>query len=66
MQSGSNPNYHYKNAKTDSVISEKHLMLDTQVNQVQRNSQGEIGLYQKFRSSQGLMVRKINGNKDTE
>ena len=41
-------------------------MLDTQVNQVQRNSQGEIGLYQKFRSSQGLMVRKINGEEDTE
>jgi hypothetical protein len=30
-------------------MCEKHLMLDTQVNQVQRSSQGEIGLYWKFR-----------------
>jgi hypothetical protein len=36
-------------------------MLDTQVNQVHRSSQGESGLYSKFRSPQGLMVRKING-----
>ena len=38
-------NLRYKNAKTVSVIREKHLMLDTQVNQVQRSSQGDIGLY---------------------
>ena len=41
-------------------------MLDTQVNQVWRSSQGEISLYQKFRSSQGLMDRKFNGEEDTE
>jgi hypothetical protein len=41
-------------------------MLDTQVNQVQRSSQGEIGLYWKFRSPQGLMGRKLNGVDGTE
>jgi hypothetical protein len=34
-----------KNAKSASVVCEKHLMLDTQVNQVHRSSQGESGLY---------------------
>ena len=62
---GSNPTL-YKNAKSVSVVCEKHLMLDTQVNQVHRSSQGESGLYQKFRSPQGLMDRKFNGKQDTE
>jgi hypothetical protein len=47
-----------KNAKTASVMCEKHLMLDTQVNQVHRSSQGESGLYQKFRN--GLAT--VNGS----
>ena len=34
-------------------------MLDTQVNQVQRNSQGEIGLYWKFRN----ILAGVNGSK---
>jgi hypothetical protein len=39
-------------------MCERHLMLDTQVNQVQRSSQGEIGLCQKFRN--GLAT--VNGS----
>ena len=61
---GSNPTID-KNAKTDSVMCENHLILDTQVNQVQRSSQGEIGLCWKFRNglatvngSQGQRSRK--------
>ena len=41
-------------------------MLDTQVNQVRGLSQGESGLYWKFRSPEGLMGRKLNGVDGTE
>ncbi len=54
---GSNPIIN-KNAKTASVICEKHLILDTQVNQVQRSSQGEIGLCKKFRNG----LAPVNGS----
>jgi hypothetical protein len=40
-------------------MCEKYLMLDPQGNQVQRNSQGEIGLYWKFRSC----LATVNGSK---
>ena len=47
-----------KKAKTDSVICEKHLILEWQHNQVQRNSQGEIGLCMKFRK----LLAQLNGS----
>jgi hypothetical protein len=47
-----------KNAKTDSVICEKHLILEAQANQVQRNSQGEIGLCRMFRK----VLAHLNGS----
>ena len=75
MQSGSNPNYHYKNAKTATVMCEKYLILEPQGNQVRRNSQGEICLCKKFRNylavvngSQGQRDRKrriARGDKTT-
>jgi hypothetical protein len=39
-------------------MCEKHLILDTQVNQVQRSSQGEIGLCWKFRK----VLAHLNGS----
>ena len=41
---GSNPTLLYKNAKSASVVCEKHLILKTSVNWVWRSSQGEINL----------------------
>jgi len=41
---GSNPSNKFKNAKTDTVIDEEHLILEWQHNQVGRNPQGEICL----------------------
>jgi hypothetical protein len=54
----SNPLSNIK-AKTDSVVCEKHLILGAQANQVRRNSQGEICLCRKFRSS----LAAVNGLK---
>ena len=56
---GSNPTID-KKAKTDSVVCEKHLILDQQWNQVRRNSQGEICLCQKFRK----WLAPLNGSQD--
>ena len=47
-----------QNAKTDTVVCEKHLILGAQANQVRRSSQGEICLYWKFRK----VLAHLNGS----
>lgn len=52
------PYYANQKAKSESVVCERHLILDTKVNQVYRNSQGESSLFWEIRN--GLAA--VNGS----